>query len=79
MPPNDEDQVVLQASVDDLSKDRSSIHNTRSALQPPSSLPETTLKEGGSMDYDDDEDEYDDEDYDDEEEEAEEEVDEVQQ
>lgn len=32
LPPTDEDQVVLLASRDDLSKVRSSIHNTKSAL-----------------------------------------------
>ena len=82
----EDDGAVLLASQDDFSaKHKSSIHNTKSALVAPSSLPETTLKEGGSRDYgpmgsdeDDIEGEYDeDEEYDDEEEEAEEEVDEV--
>lgn len=82
----EDDGAVLLASQDDLTQHKSSIHNTKSALVAPSSLPETTLKEGGSQDYgpmgsdeDDIEGEYDeDEEYDDEEEEAEEEVDEVQ-
>ena len=49
---SEDDGAFLLASQNDFSaKQKSSIHNTKSALVAPSSLPETTLKEGGSQDY----------------------------